>query len=228
MTTRIARLAILAPLLACTESGAFSSSPDGQPRIDASRRQLLSLSLGSAAPTWLLLLHGDAALATCLTGDEAVDCIGVYKDQLPDATADTRDTLEQSYGAFRPDRPPVVLPNPRSLDEAVGTLRDQLLALDDVERLLSAGKLEDAGVVVLRVLPRLTLAGRRLVAETQDSVPRIRQTAVEAIALASELDDCIGKALRGNLGSTTVAQLALLSDVRAVKTSLEILIERAL
>ena len=106
-------------------------------------------------------------------------------------------------------------------------LQDQCLAMDEIERLISSGDMENAGVAVLRVLPRLTLAGRYIVAAMQSTVPQIQQRSDEVSALALAVDNHIGKALRGNLGSTTIAQLTLLSDIKVVKVSLSNFIERA-
>eukprot|EP00571_Detonula_confervacea_P017559 CAMPEP_0172311654 /NCGR_PEP_ID=MMETSP1058-20130122/15413_1 /TAXON_ID=83371 /ORGANISM="Detonula confervacea, Strain CCMP 353" /LENGTH=204 /DNA_ID=CAMNT_0013024917 /DNA_START=174 /DNA_END=788 /DNA_ORIENTATION=+ len=196
--------------------GAFS-------RQDTTRRQVLSVL--STIPSLLLI---DKADATCLTGDEASDCIGVYKESiLPQSSKDGGDTITQSYGTFRPERPLVVLTNPQSLDEAVGMLQDQRLAIDDIERMITAGDMENAGMRVLRVLPRLTLAGRFIVTAMQNTVPQIQQMSDEVTALALVADNHIGKALHGKLGSTTVAQLTLLSDIKVVKVSLNNFIERA-
>jgi len=207
------------------ESAPFSL--DCQDKI--TRRQALSFILGTVTPSLLLIDNADA---TCLTGDEAPDCIGVYKESIPQSSKQDNagygsSTIEQSYGVFRPERPSVILLNPQSLDEAVGMLQDQRIAMDEIDKLISSGDTEGAGVAVLRVLPRLTLAGRYIAVAMQRVVPRIQQMSDELNDLALTVDNHIGKALRGNLGSTTVAQLALLSDVKAVRVSLNRFIERA-
>jgi hypothetical protein len=108
-------------------------------------------------------------------------------------------------------------------------LRDQRLALEDITRSIVADEIEEAGVGVLRVLPRLTLAGRYVVDALQARVPKtqLQRMVDELRALALVADDHIGKALHGSMGSTTLAQLALLSDVKAMKVSLDRFLEVA-
>mmetsp|Transcript_6893 Transcript_6893/g.15235 ORF Transcript_6893/g.15235 Transcript_6893/m.15235 type:complete len:264 (+) Transcript_6893:88-879(+) len=192
----------------------------------SSRRKLLSYTLPSA----LLMLLGDVpfASATCLTGDDSADCIGVYKESIPPIeNLGEVSTITQSYGAFRPGVPPIVLSTPQSINEAVGVLNDQLIAIDEVHALISKGDFEGAGILVLRILPKIVLSGRYAVSMKQQVVPQIRQMSEEANELALVMDNHIGKALRGSLGSTTtMAQITLLSDAKAMKTSLTNFVER--
>mmetsp|Transcript_36662 Transcript_36662/g.76935 ORF Transcript_36662/g.76935 Transcript_36662/m.76935 type:complete len:228 (-) Transcript_36662:282-965(-) len=223
MTTSLLRLLLFA--IMTLESAPFSI--DRQDKI--TRRQTLSFILGTVASALLPIGNADA---TCLTGDEAPDCIGVYKESIPQSSKEDDDghrssTIEQSYGVFRPERPSVILRNPQSLDEAVGMLQDQRIAMDEIEKSISSGDMEGAGVAVLRVLPRLNLAGRYIAVAMQRLVPQIQQMSDELNDLALTVDNHIGKALRGNLGSTTIAQLTLLSDVQVLRVSLNRFIETA-
>ena len=75
-------------------AGAFSigSSQRTNPPKDVSstttntnnRRQLLS-SIFGLAPSILMI---ESAYASCITGDESVDCIGVYKEGIPESSND--------------------------------------------------------------------------------------------------------------------------------------------
>lgn len=218
-----AYLAVLLLFISIESALPFSLDLD-RSRRTITRRDVLSFVLGTA--TSLLLVNNNFANATCITGDESADCIGVYKESMPDGGGST--VVTQSYGVFRPQRAPIILTNPQSLNEAVGMLQDQLLAMAEVERLISSGDMENAGITFLRVLPRLILAGKYIVAAKQGTVPQIQQMSDEVITLAIAVDNHIGKALHGNLGSTTtIAQLTLLSDAKAVKVSLTNFIERA-
>ena len=190
------------------------------------RRQLLSFFFG-VAPSSLFI---DNVYASCITGDESTECIGVYKEGIPESSHGdgSHHTIEQSYGVFRPDRATITLPNPTSLKEALGMLTDQTIALDHIEKLISSASFESAGIHMLRVLPRLVIAGRYIAATTAKTVPQIKQMAEDVSTLALAVDKNIGKALRGTLGgSATMSQLTLLSDVKALRVSLDRFISRA-
>ena len=115
-------------------------------------------------------------------------------------------------------------------------LSDQLIALDEVTQLISSLKngvaidLETAGVIVLRMLPKLVIAGRYIVAtqtSNDNNTKMIEQMANEINDLGLTLDNHIGKAIRGKLGSTTtMTQLTLLEDVKVLKMSLSNFVER--
>ena len=105
-------------------------------------------------------------------------------------------------------------------------LKDQLLAIEDVEKQISKASFELAGTTMLRVLPRLIIAERYIATE----LPSVIDRADEITVLGLVVDKNIGKAMRGNLGGTAVvvvAQLELLSNVKVLKTSLDGLIVRA-
>jgi hypothetical protein len=188
-----------------------------------SRRDVLAICLGAASSSPLCSRR--AADATCISGDASPDCIGVYKEPIPSA-GETGD-LRMSYGVFRPGRPAVVVTTPKSFDEAVGMLKDQRLAMDDIERLVIAGKLEDAGVQLLRVLPKITVAGRFVVASVQLEAPQISVTLEQAEKLAGSVDVKISQGLRGRMGVSAVAQLTILSELSETKAVLDRLINVA-
>jgi len=203
------------------------------------RRQVISHLM----PSSLLLLlsttiNPNTADATCITGDDSPDCIGVYKEQIPPIdNLGKASTITQSYGAFRPTAPPIITSTPQSMKEALGMLSDQLIALDEVTQLISslkngvAADLETAGVIVLRMLPKLVIAGRYIVStqtSNDNNTQIMEQMANEINDLGLTLDNHIGKAIRGKLGSTTtMAQLMLLEDVKLLKMSLSNFVERA-
>ena len=193
-----------------------SMSATSLPPTYSTRRKLISYFFGTAAPSLLLI---DKASASCLTGDESPECIGVYKEGIPESNSNT---IEQSY-AFRPNQPTITLPNPTSLTEAIGMLKDQLLAMEDVEKQISIASFEQAGTTMLRVLPRLIIAERYIATV----LPKVIDRADEITVLGLVVDKNIGKAMRGNLGGTAIAQLELLSNVKVLKTSLDGLILRA-
>ena len=197
-----------------------STTTSSLPPTYSTRRKLISYFFGTAAPS-LLLIIVDKASASCLTGDESPECIGVFKEGIPESKSNT---IEQSYGAFRLNQPTISLPNPTSLKEAVGMLKDQLLAMEDVEKQISSASFELAGTTMLRVLPRLIIAERYIATV----LPSVIDRADEITVLGLTVDRNLGKAMRGNLGDTAiVAQLELLSNVKVLKASLDGLIARA-
>jgi hypothetical protein len=189
-----------------------------------SRRDVLAICLG--AVTSSPLCSRRAADATCLSGDAAPDCIGVYKEPIP-PTGETGDDLQMSYGLLRPQKPAFVVTTPKSFDEAVQMLKDQRLAMDDIEGLVTVGKLEEAGVHLLRVLPKITVAGRLVVASVQMETPQISVTLTQAEKLAGSVDIKISQGMRGVLGVSAVAQLTILSELSEVKAALDNLIALA-
>ena len=207
----------LLPIINQEESTLDVSSSTALPPTYSTRRKLISYFFGTAAPFLLI----DKVSASCLTGDESPECIGVFKEGIPESNGNT---IVQSYGAFRPNQPTITLPNPTSLTEAVGMLKDQLLAIEDVEKQISSASFEQAGTTMLRVLPRLIIAERYIAT----ALPSVIDRADEITLLGLVVDKNIGKAMRGNLGNTAIiAQLELLSNVKVLKTSLDGLIARA-
>lgn len=200
-----------------------STSYTSLPPTYSTRRKLISYFFGTAAPSLLLVGGIDKASASCLTGDESPECIGVFKEGIPESNSNT---IAQSYGVFRPNQSTITLPNPTSLNEAIGMLKDQLIAIEDVEEQISSASFELAGTTMLRVLPRLIIAERYIATELPSAIDR----ADEITVLGLVVDKNLGKAMRGNLGGTAVvvvAQLELLSNVKVLKTSLDGLIARA-
>ena len=196
-----------------------STSYTSLPPTYSTRRKLISYFFGTAAPFLLI----DKASASCLTGDESPECIGVFKEGIPESNSNT---IAQSYGVFRPNQSTITLPNPTSLNEAIGMLKDQLIAIEDVEEQISSASFELAGTTMLRVLPRLIIAERYIATALPSAIDR----ADEITVLGLVVDKNLGKAMRGNLGGTAVvvvAQLELLSNVKVLKTSLDGLIARA-
>jgi len=207
----------LPPIINQEESTLDVSATTSLPPTYSTRRKLISYFFGTAAPFLLI----DKVSASCLTGDESPECIGVYKEGIPESTGNT---IEQSYGVFRPNQPTITLPNPTSINEAIGMLKDQLLAIQDVEKQISSASFELAGTTMLRVLPRLVIAERYIASV----LPSVIDRADEITVLGLVVDKNIGKAMRGNLGTAVVvAQLELLSNVKVLKTSLNVLIARA-
>lgn len=155
---------------------------------------------------------------------------------------------------FAPDLqfvPPVAAPP--SLNAAIEALRSQRLAADDIRDVVSAGRLEEAGIKVLNLLPRVTAAGRLVLSELESRTRGAASgagagggggsssSAVEELKigmLENQLDtmmafwgECdveIGQGIRGDMGVSAVAQLNILSSLRDATGALDDFLATAL
>eukprot|EP00977_Amphora_coffeiformis_P007340 scaffold1588_cov222-Amphora_coffeaeformis.AAC.12 len=119
--------------------------------------------------------------------------------------------------------PPIAIP--KSMADAQQVLQAQRVAADDIKNVVSAGRLEEAGIKVLNLVPKVTAAGR-VVVDTVAQTTTFSNGAkeVQLMQLQSKLDDTlgyfgqvdvsIGQGLRGELGVVTAAQLQILADLK--------------
>lgn len=185
----------------------------------------------------------NTANGACLPGDLSPDCIGVYKVPLDDtikAMVSTREALKK----YAPDLnyvPPI--PAPKSFKDALEALLAQRRAADDIATVVAAGRLEEAGVKVLNLIPRITVSGRRLLVEpAPDEAPaaaaaasssssedfiqdlrrqRLVRSLEDAEVAWNSVDIMMGQGLRGELGVSAVAQLQILSELRDATAALD-------
>jgi len=204
----------------------------------SSRRQLLRTALLTAATAAAVPSSANAA---CLQGDTRPVCIGIYKVPLDENVLPYISTPEKLH-EFAPDMnyvPPIEYP--KSFESAMSVLKTQRLAADDVRQQVMAGKLEDAGVRVLGLIPQVTSSCQRVFSELQISIktkglvasrPKPEELTdseetVETLAIEmaenqmfdvtgcwGDCDVTIGQGIRGELGGLTVAQLTILSSLR--------------
>jgi hypothetical protein len=180
------------------------------------------------------------ANAACLPGDLSTDCIGVYKVPIDDASLKYFGTPE-ALKRFAPDLryvPPIVSPD--SYAQAWDILQTQRLAADDIQQVVSAGRLEEAGIKVLNLVPKVTSSGRVVMntieneltkQQQQDGgsggviremrINRLQEQFSMVVALWGELDVTIGQGLRGDMGVSAVAQLQILSSLRDAIAALD-------
>lgn len=211
--------------------GAVDSLSSTPTRI--SRRQVLSNMVygycgGGAFLVPLLLTTTSAACdvahAACLPGDDSVECIGVYKVPVDSS----RDLLKEYAPQLNYDGDEPSAARPQSYQGALGVLSKQRLAANDITEAVTAGRLEEAGVKVLKVLPKLTLAGRVIVSSFNGEgvVEGLRRSKIERQlqeleALWGQLDVSIGQGLRGQLGVSAAAQIRILDELKECAIALE-------
>jgi hypothetical protein len=114
---------------------------------------------------------------------------------------------------------------------------DQRLALDDMEQLVvnHAGDdddgLQQAGILLLAALPKLTVAGRFALYAMPSNWTRMMQPVLTSVEeSAATLDKTIAMGIRGGTNgmmSLTVAQLSILNDLSQTKLALDSLIQLA-
>lgn len=173
------------------------------------------------------LIVSKDAQAACFPGDLSPECIGVYKIPLQDALSSP--TLN-SPEALKRNAPDVNYVQPaeqlRSILQAKNELLTQRAAADDIRDVVLAGRLEEAGIRVLNLIPKVTGAGMLLQQQVQSNLStsdsgvnqmqlfKFQQTYQDFIAMWSQVDVEIGQALRGQLGVSAVAQLEILKSLK--------------
>jgi hypothetical protein len=184
------------------------------------RRSMFVAAMGTVAASTIAIGTSKAA---CLPGDLSPECIGVYKVPIDDEIRPYVGS-QQALEKFAPELkfvPPIDAP--KSHKEAMEMLLAQRLAADDIRNVVAAGRLEEAGIKVLNLLPKLTVAGRVAVAdvfgnENGDVVGELRQARVQSQfqdlqGLWGGVDVMIGQGIRGDLGVSAVAQLQILQEL---------------
>ncbi len=206
-----------------------SSSPSTtpSPSMWTTRRKWISSSIFALATSVTAAGNSHAA---CLPGDLSRECIGVYKVPIDDRILPYVATPE-ALKRFAPDLnyvPPIAVPNSVAL--AWEILETQRLAVDDIQQVVKAGRLEEAGIKVLNLVPKVTQSGRVIL---EDSLLKIvnslSSTSTSAVAemtmnrlesqwemvlgLWGEADVMIGQGLKGDLGVSAVAQIYILKQI---------------
>ncbi len=178
---------------------------------------IIKSMFGMSALTFSLPENSHAA---CLAGDTSLDCIGVYKVPIDDQIKNMVSTPEQ-LAKFAPDLryvPPIPVPNTyKEAKEEILALKENVNGLTAV---VSKGDLTSAGVEILRIVPRITVAGRVVISSLgkneQLSMKAFRSDVAhnELLASLGAVDVMIGQSIAGQLGSITAAQIQILEELR--------------
>ncbi|KAG7354713.1 hypothetical protein IV203_004069 [Nitzschia inconspicua] len=201
-----------------------------------SRRHILRKSIAGltavVTSSPLLLYQPDHSCAACLQGDLRPECIGVYKVPMDDAVLPFIGSKE-ALKRFAPDLeyvPPIS--SPKSIPIALEILETQQLAANDIKDVVSAGRLEEAGIKILNLIPKVTSSGRYILSTLQSrttasstidelKISMLENQLNDMIALFGECDVVIGQGLRGQMGVSAVAQLTILSSLRDASSALD-------
>jgi len=207
--------------------GGPNEAKDVTSRISQSRRKLIFASL-------LMPISQNKADAACLPGDIREDCIGIYKLPMDDAAAKYVETPEK-LKMYAPDLKWVEpIQYPATYQDAINQLKEQRQNFDVAQENIAKGDIRQAGLILLDVVPKVTAAGRYIVssysiaannernkasdsdeAKTLDMKSyRIEYALNECLGYLGETDVLIGQGLRGELGVSAPAQLAILDQLR--------------
>ncbi len=132
--------------------------------------------------------------AACLYGDTSPDCIGVYKVHIDDEFLPFMDTPEK-LKSFAPDvRWVQPTPYPKSYQEAVTMIKDMRAQCEGLNDIVLKGELEEAGVSLLDIIPKVTVSGRVILETLQRLSQNAEQPAATATASTSTLVTTTSKA----------------------------------
>lgn len=199
-----------------------------------SRRQVLS-NYGGCGGAFLVVAltttttcagSSSVAHAACIPGDTSPDCIGVYKVPVDSS----RDMLKANAPQLNYDKNVEPLSVPKSYQDALRVLSKQRLIANEISEAVAAGRLEEAGVKVLSMLPKLTMASRFIVSSFNNgggtAVDGLRRSKLEGQlqeleGLWGQLDVSIGQGIRGQLGVSAAAQIRILDELKECTVALD-------
>jgi hypothetical protein len=180
-----------------------------------------------------LCFWSTAAEAACLPGDLSKECIGVYKVPIDENILPYVGTPE-ALKKWAPDLkyvPPIQPPS--SFSAALEMLETQRIAADDIQQVVLEGRLEEAGIKVLNLMPKVTSSGKLIVFiiergldANKSPIDELKLTRIQdqlnmVIGLWGECDVEIGQGLRGQMGNSAVAQLQILPSLREATAALD-------
>ena len=204
-------------------------------RVRFTRRNAISHAISGFAMLSSYSLTRQAQ-AACLMGDTSPDCIGIYKLPMDDAAMAYIDTPEK-LRKNAPDLrwvPPVEYP--KSYKDAraeLNSLRQRCVGLGDV---VLKGNLTEAGIELLGIFPRVTVAGRVAIRDIREAPSsqgddmsmkayRAEVAHTELLSRLQQSDLLMGQAIAGQLGASAPAQIQILSEIREANAFFDELVQ---
>ena len=236
---------------ATTTTASTSRRPEMQSILQSYSRRIIPFVVTtavvfvlSASTTTTTTTSSTICHAACLPGDIHVDCIGVYKVPIDEEMTPYVATPE-ALKRFAPDVryvPPV--PTPQGYHQAMDILKQQQQTMGPtILQTVAAGQLEEAGLLLLQVLPKLTTSGRVIVQSIQEAllsqqqqqqqssssttvlmdmkVSKLKEQLDNMLAIWGECDVIMGQGLRGDMGVSAVAQLQIISSLKDAMIALD-------
>jgi hypothetical protein len=112
--------------------------------------------------------------------------------------------------------------SPKTAKAALEAIEAQRVAADDIRQVVIAGRLEETGIKVLNLIPKLTVSGRVLVQTVTlgktGTIAELREQQLNSLLDTAEVawkntDVLIQQGLQGRLGVCAVAQIRIASDL---------------
>lgn len=136
----------------------------------------------------LMTMAAKSANAACLSGDIRPECIGIYK--LPiDAAESPYVATPEKLKVYAPDLqwvPPT--PYPTTYTAALKQLNDERQHLDATKDLISRGNIEEAGLALLGITPKVNAAGLVIVQVINKSANDERNFAMKSDTASTRND----------------------------------------
>eukprot|EP00588_Corethron_pennatum_P015491 CAMPEP_0194265848 /NCGR_PEP_ID=MMETSP0169-20130528/953_1 /TAXON_ID=218684 /ORGANISM="Corethron pennatum, Strain L29A3" /LENGTH=250 /DNA_ID=CAMNT_0039006407 /DNA_START=89 /DNA_END=841 /DNA_ORIENTATION=+ len=175
------------------------------------------------------------AQAACLPGDVSKDCIGVYKLPYADAVESEWLADKKTLQEFAPDIRFIdvqkEVKRPDSIAEAKKQLKSERVKIKFIREFVLDGELEEAGVLILYLIPTVTSAALKIQNYVEDRTSEEYQDQKELrkfkksyeILLAewSSIDIELGMAIRGQRGVVSVAQIEVLEYLKEATVALD-------
>lgn len=179
------------------------------------RRTLVEI-ISTSITVNVLMMNAESAYAACLSGDIRPECIGVYK--LPiDAAESPYVATPEKLKIYAPDLqwvPPT--PYPATYADALLQLKAQRQQLAAAQDLIARGNIEQAGLALLDITPKVSAAGIVILRSMNNRSNEERNLAMKINANATNSTG----SLDGNPSSSPNA-IALEMKTYRIRTALE-------
>ena len=144
------------PHISLTNLHQYGGSSSGK---DSNGRRILIQSVSNAFMACMVMMKEKSANAACLSGDIRSECIGIYKLPINAAESPYVATPEK-LKIYAPDLqwvPPT--PYPPTYTDALNQLKFQRQQLAAAQDHVAKGKIEEAGLALLDITPKVSVAG---------------------------------------------------------------------
>lgn len=202
------------PQLSLANGDEFIHFSGSRSIYDSHARRKIIQTISNSLLSCMVLMNAKSADAACLSGDFRPECIGVYK--LPiDAAESPYVATPEKLKMYAPDVkwvPPT--PYPPTYVDALKQLKDQRQHLGNAQDLIAKGNIEAAGLALLEIIPKVSVAGKIILQDINKSSNDERNVAMkmDATTNAGNYD--------GNSSSYTKAVTLEMKAYR-IKTTLD-------
>ena len=203
------------PQLSLTTTGDEPNHFSGSISNNDSRvRRELIRTISNSFMSCMVLMKAKSADAACLSGDIRPECIGVYK--LPiDAAESPYVSTSEKLKVYAPDLqwvPPT--PYPLTYADALNQLKDQRQQLATAQDLIARGNIEAAGLLLLDITPKVSVAGKFI-------LQKINKSSNDERNLAMKMDATTNAGNNGGNPSSSNKAITLEMKAYRITTTLD-------